>query len=229
MEVLNILIEHKVIFSILIGILIINFSFIFYFVLKERKEDKKEIDEILNELEPKEKIEKEEKQDKELENNKKEVEEMLLKMQKDLEAKPEDVVTNFENEQEEKSIISYQELVKSVKEKNNNINVQPVKIEEEKIEVEDVSDDTLELEPLKEKKFKGTEFISPIFGKQNNKIKYPTVPKVNNTLLDEIDFDTNYVKSEPKQEILSTKKLDKEIKKNDDFLNALKEFRKNLE
>lgn len=229
MEVLNILIEHKIIFSILIGILIINFSFIFYFVLKERKEDKKEIDEILNELEPKEKIEKEEKQDKELENNKKEVEEMLLKMQKDLEAKPEDVVTNFENEQEEKSIISYQELVKSVKEKNNNINVQPVKIEEEKIEVEDVSDDTLELEPLKEKKFKGTEFISPIFGKQNNKIKYPTVPKVNNTLLDEIDFDTNYVKSEPKQEILSTKKLDKEIKKNDDFLNALKEFRKNLE
>ena len=229
MEVLNILIEHKVIFSILIGILIINFFFIFYFVLKERKEDKKEIDEILNELEPKEKIEKEEKQDKELENNKKEVEEMLLKMQKDLEAKPEDVVTNFENEQEEKSIISYQELVKSVKEKNNNINVQPVKIEEEKIEVEDVSDDTLELEPLKEKKFKGTEFISPIFGKQNNKIKYPTVPKVNNTLLDEIDFDTNYVKSEPKQEILSTKKLDKEIKKNDDFLNALKEFRKNLE
>ena len=229
MEVLNILIEHKIIFSILIGILIINFSFIFYFVLKERKEDKKEIDEILNELEPKEKIEKEEKQDKELENNKKEVEEMLLKMQKDLEAKPEDVVTNFENEQEEKSIISYQELVKSVKEKNNNINVQPVKIEEEKIEVEDVSDDTLELEQLKEKKFKGTEFISPIFGKQNNKIKYPTVPKVNNTLLDEIDFDTNYVKSEPKQEILSTKKLDKEIKKNDDFLNALKEFRKNLE
>ena len=229
MEVLNILIEHKIIFSILIGILIINFSFIFYFVLKERKEDKKEIDEILNELEPKEKIEKEEKQDKELENNKKEVEEMLLKMQKDLEAKPEDVVTNFENEQEEKSIISYQELVKSVKEKNNNINVQPVKIEEEKIEVEDVSDDTLELEPLKEKKFKGTEFISPIFGKQNNKIKYPTVPKVNNTLLDEIDFDTNYVKSEPKKEILSTKKLDKEIKKNDDFLNALKEFRKNLE
>lgn len=228
MEILNILLEHKIIFSILIGILIINFSFIFYFIIKERKEDKKEIDEILNELEPKN-IEEDKKQDEQVENNKKEVEEMLLKMQKDLEAKPEDVVTNFENEQEENSIISYQELLNSVKEKNNNVNVQTVKIEEpEKVEIEDISDDTLELEPLEDKKFKSTEFISPIFGRQNNKIKYPTVPKLNSNIFDEIDFKPQE-KIEKKIEILDNNKLDEEIKKNDDFLKALKEFRKNLE
>ena len=43
---------------------------------------------------------------------------MLEKMQEDLDKKPEDVVTNFENEQEEKAIISYQELLDSIKEKS---------------------------------------------------------------------------------------------------------------
>ena len=39
------------------------------------------------------------------------LEEILQKMQEDMEVKPEDVVKKFEQEQEEKAIISYQELV----------------------------------------------------------------------------------------------------------------------
>lgn len=263
MEILNIITEHKIIFSVLIGILVINFGCIFYLVFKERKDDKKEIDEILNEIEPKKEKNKikqiEQQQDKKIEENKKEVEEMLLKMQKDMEAKPEDVVTNFEQEQEEKSIISYQELVSSVKEKNSTeVKVTPIKIEDEtelkdkdeKIEVisnekiDDLfdNDDTLKINPIndKDKKFKSTEFISPIFGKQDNKLKYPTVPKKESNILDKLDFGVKKEidlinelnindEDESIEKIIDTKKLDEEIKKNDDFLKSLKEFRKNLD
>ena len=51
MELLNILSNHTIFLSILIGILVINFGCIIYLVLREKKEDKKEIDEILSELE----------------------------------------------------------------------------------------------------------------------------------------------------------------------------------
>ena len=44
-----------------------------------------------------------------------EIDKVLEKMQKDLETTPEDAVASFEKEQEEKSIISYQELVDSFK------------------------------------------------------------------------------------------------------------------
>lgn len=242
MELLNILSNNTIFLSILIGILVINFGCIIYLVLREKKEDKKEIDEILSELEEpiKEEIkledkEKEEKQDLKLEENKREVEEMLMKMQKDLEATPEDVVTHFENEQEENSIISYQELLKSVKEKKENeIKVTPVKIEEdveEKIEIKEFdNEDTVRIETIKssDKKFKNTDFISPIFGIQDNEIKYPTVPKLIRekeetiSLFDSLDIDYE-------EKVVDTTKLDAEIKKNDDFLKALKEFRKNLD
>ncbi|MBE6159854.1 MAG: hypothetical protein E7157_02280 [Lactobacillales bacterium] len=246
MELLKIASNHTLFLSILIGILIINFGCIIYLVIREKKEDKKEIDEILSELEEetiKEEIkiedkEKEEKQDLKLEENKREVEEMLMKMQKDLEATPEDVVTNFENEQEENSIISYQELLKSVKEKKEiESKVTQVKIEEdikeEKIEIEEFdNEDTIRLEPIVDtnKKFKNTDFISPIFGKQDNEIKYPTVPKLIRqedeeetiSLFDSLDMDYE-------EKIVDTRRLEAEIKKNDDFLKALKEFRKNLD
>lgn len=239
MEVLNIFSNHTLFLSILIGILFINFGCIIFLVIREKKEDKHEIDEILNEIEEdtkKDNInnEEEKEQDLKLEKNKREVEEMLIKMQKDLEATPEDVVNNFENEQEENSIISYQELLKSVKEKKEvESKVTPIKIEEEKIEIEEYdNDDTVELEQVvnSSKKFKNTDFISPIFGKQDTEIKYPTVPKLKRedsfedtiSLFDSLDIDY-------KEKIIDTNRLDNEIKKNDEFLKALKDFRKNLD
>ena len=84
MELLNLISDNLPVFIILILILIINFCCILYLVFKERKEDKQEINEILNDMNPKLEIE----QDQKVEENKKEVEEMLMKMQQDLEAKP---------------------------------------------------------------------------------------------------------------------------------------------
>jgi flagellar biosynthesis component FlhA len=232
MEILNMISDNKILFACLIGILIINFGCILYLVLKEKKEDKEEIEELMNDLSKPKKEEKEEKinieeikQDEKIEKNKSEVEEMLLKMKKDLDATPKDVVETFENEQEENSIISYQELLNSVNEKNNvEVNVKPVKIEKVSFD----NDDTLEIEPIKDKKFKTTDFISPIYGKQNSKIEYPTVRKredKTDELLDEIDF--GYKKEE--DNMIKLKPITNEMKKNDAFLKALKEFRKNLD
>lgn len=234
MELLNLISDNLPVFIILILILIINFCCILYLVFKERKEDKQEINEILNEMNPKLEIE----QDQKVEENKKEVEEMLMKMQQDLETKPEDVVTNFENEQEEKSIISYQELLESVKQKQE-VKATPVKIEEpvesERIEIEEEAikelqqEKPIKIEEIKEdnledtKKFKNTDFISPIFGRQENNVKYPTVPKNNTTKIEE------YLKETTKEDLTITKRLDEEITKNESFLKALKDFRKNLD
>jgi hypothetical protein len=232
MEILNLISNNLTVFVILIIILIINFCCILYLVLKERKEDKEEINEILNEMNPVE-----EQQDQKLAENKREVEEMLMKMQQDLETKPEDAVTNFENEQEEKSIISYQELLESVKNSKEQTNVIPVKIEDEKIEIEEDEEPIIRIEEQAEqpkeenseldelKKFKSKNFfISPIFGKQENNIKYPTVPKNNTTKIEEFINENNN-----EDNLSITKRLDEEITKNESFLNALKEFRKNLD
>ena len=192
MDVLNILSNNTLFLSILIGILLINFGCIVYLIIREKRLDKKEIYDILNEQEidksPKEKLieehsfkdSKEEPVTKKEEPINNEIEEMLLKMQKDLEATPKDVVESFENEQEEKSIISYQELLNSVKEKQKP-KVTPVKIDE-KIEINDFDNDkTLKMDRIDpNKKFKSTEFISPIFGVQDSDIKYPSVPKLLN-------------------------------------------------
>ncbi len=226
MEYLNIISENPIVFIVLLIILLINFCCIFYLVIREKNNDRREIDELLEDLNYKN-DEVEEIQDKKLEENKKEVEEMLMKMQRDLEAKPEDVVTNFENEQEEKSIISYQELLESVKQAKS-VNVTPVKIEDEKIDIDDDElvleeyddEDTMQIEiPKDEKKFKGTEFISPIFGKQENSIKYPTVPKTNIT---------TELETKDKKEMVSTDYTEV-TNKNNSFLKALKEFRRNLD
>ena len=98
---------------------------------------------------------------------------------------------------------------------------------DEKIEINDFDNDkTLKMDRIDpNKKFKSTEFISPIFGVQDNDIKYPSVPKLLNK--EEDIFDKLNIEKEEK--IINTKRLDAEIKKNDDFLKALKEFRKNLD
>lgn len=240
MEILDIM-DRSIILVILTLILLINFGVIIYLIYKDRKNDKQEIKEILNEIEPLEQEKKkteeeiEKKQDEKLEQNKKEVEEMLMKMQKDLDATPEDVVSNFENEQEEKSIISYQELLKSVNDKPE-IKATPVKIEEDIIEIdEDDLDNTLDLSRLgvkPNKSFKNTNFISPIFGIQDNTVKYPTVPKIKSDDIEDKffnDYENEIIEDKKIDRVINTRKLNEELKKNDDFLASLKEFRRNLD
>lgn len=168
-----------------------------------------------------------------------ELENILKKMQEDIDLKPEDVVKKFEEEQEEKAIISYQELVDNVKagkievieEEESDINFveslnieqdsEPVMtIEEEnpsvtpemvKEAIENISVSSIKEEP---KKFKKSDFISPIYGVMDQKFEYPTVKKNENIL-----------------DIMNTKdynELTEEIKRQEEFLNTLKEFRRNL-
>ena len=89
--------------------------------LKKRKQLKEELVQIEREVNAQE-VKTEEKKPNELDN-------LLDKMQKDMEVKPEQVVANFEAEQEKNAIISYQELVDCVK--NNKIQV----MEDEESEV----------------------------------------------------------------------------------------------
>lgn len=169
-----------------------------------------------------------------------ELENIIKKMQEDMEIKPEDVVKKFEEEQEEKAIISYQELVDNVKagkievvdDEQSDVNFvdsliknsenEPImaidndeesKVTPEMIKeaIENISSSSIKEEP---KKFKQSEFISPIYGVMDNKFDYPTVKRTSNML-----------------DIMNTRdynELTEEIKRQEEFLNALKEFRKNL-
>lgn len=168
-----------------------------------------------------------------------ELEDILKKMQENIDLKPEDVIKKFEEEQEEKAIISYQELVDNVKlgkievvdDEESGINfVENLNIEEsfEPITVTEEEQATVTPEMLKEaiqiietskvvdepKKFKNSEFISPVYGIIDTNLEYPTVKKTDNIL-----------------DIMNTKdynELTQEIKRQEEFLNALKEFRNNL-
>lgn len=164
----------------------------------------------------------------ETETEKTNLEEVLEKMQADLDKK-EDVVALFEQEQEEKAIISYQELLNSKNKNNTGANKELLSVIE-KIEsgssakeiVEEYNNEE-EVEEKQEKKFKTTDFISPVYGKVDNHIEYPTIP--------------NYEKMETRRtrtrhNIEVDKKVDifeENNDHNDAFLNALKEFRSNLE
>ena len=162
-------------------------------------------------------------------------------MQQEIDVKPEDVVKKFEEEQEEKAIISYQELVDNVKagkievvdDDTSDVNfveslisgdisepIQAIETDKEEASVtpqmvkeaiENISTSSIKEEP---KKFKTSDFISPVFGRVDNNVEYPTV-KRKETLLD----------------IMNTRdynELTEEIKRQEEFLNALKEFRNNL-
>ena len=157
-------------------------------------------------------------------------------MQEEIDLKPEDVVKKFEEEQEEKAIISYKELVDSVKagkietidDEDTNTNfVESLNIEEPITEstidtpsvtpqmvkdaITNISASSVKEEP---KKFKQSEFISPVYGVMEEKLEYPTVKKTENIL-----------------DIMNTRDynaLTEEINRQEEFLKALKEFRNNL-
>ena len=128
-----------------------------------------------------------------------ELQRVFNQMSEDLEnqtATPREI-EDFEREQEENAIISYQELIKETENRNEPIN-------------------TIEEEPLDEteKKFKNSDIISPIFGiqKENNLSMQEPIKE------DRVTARHAYEKMQANYE----------EENNRDFLNSLKEFRKNL-
>ena len=194
--------------------------------LKKRKKIKDDLVEIEKQIEIEEKSKIKEEKTSELDN-------ILDKMQKDMEVKPEQVVANFEAEQEKNAIISYQELVDCVK--NNKIQV----IDDEESEINFVAslEHELKNEPVvtvssneasnkshldaidelnEEKRFTSSEIISPIYGRMSD----PKYPKMENyTNQNSLKLGENTMDLEP---------VTSEIKKNEEFLKNLVDFRNNL-
>ena len=160
-------------------------------------------------------------------------------MQEDVNKTKVDEVKSFEEEQEEKAIISYQELLKAVKRDVDDVTKveipseeKPVVVEEEaKVqimpeEVVEKSVSTPVVETMEEKetrkpsKFQNSEFISPIYGRVNNDVKYPKIPAFR-----EKQEPINHEDDLEKTIVFDAIKNDD----NDEFLKALKEFRNNLE
>lgn len=255
---INIPVNLLIIVSVIIFILVI--ACIAYIIYKDRKKDDEEIDEILDDLmkaRPRENLinakievpigENIKPSIKEEKNDKLDLDDMLAKMQKSLDSKQEEVVENFEAEQEEKAIISYQELLDSMKNNNLEEEIKQHELQQEKTASSLATNKVTEFlereEPKikkiesfvekKDKKFKNTDFISPIFGKQDAKIEYPTIKlfdtgkhiqKEQEDLISEIDEIKN--ESVKKEKVLN---VSSEVDaKNDEFLRALKEFRSNL-
>lgn len=156
-----------------------------------------------------------------------EVENVLSRMQRDLEEPNEEGVKSFEEEQEEKSIISYQELLNITK--NN--------VEEEK------------------PKFQTTDFISPVHGRVDNDSDYPIIKKFKSLEQQQENLIADFKYEEPEKPVkfdigkstrsnmfdqdskefldlektINAHSLKEEMHKNEQFLKALKEFRNSLE
>lgn len=166
------------------------------------------------------------------------LEAVLGKMQEEA-SKPKDEIMTFEEEQEEKAIISYQELLNAVKKNVKEVTEPEIKKDSElESVIEDIVKNDIELEeesvlePIKQQggvetvekeapkpsKFQNSEFISPIFGRLNTELDYPTVKSV-----------SEEKKEEELEKTILIPKLDSNIDKNDEFLRLLKEFRNNLE
>ena len=98
-------------------------------------------------------------------SEKTDIEQVIEALEENTEKRP---MTTFEEEQEANAIISYQELVQAVNEKKARLEKTdlPKKLEPE-VPVE--LQENIEEEPPK---FKNSEFISPIFGKDSNNDKF---------------------------------------------------------
>lgn len=258
----NVKIDNTLIIVISIIILVVIIGAIAFIIYKDKKSELKEIDDLIDDMNKSRKEELEEKlEDKPVvSENTIKIEGILDQMQKDLEATPASVVDSFEKEQEEKAIISYQELVKHLKKGNVEENV--IKVDEDTLtgdkslnalvdEIKNPTREIKELEVVKEeslsdtKKFRNTDFISPVYGKMEDKLEYPKVKSfARNEIIDELnEFDEKYgeyniesylheFRSDRNlntlEQTLDMEPISNEVKQNEDFLQALKEFRENL-
>ncbi len=259
---INISIPTSLLVIVSCFILFLIVGVIAFIIYKDKKNDQEEIDELLNDI-GKAKPRKEEVQvtkiePKESSNQKINLEEMLTAMQNDLDKKNSNQIENFERDQEENAIISYKELKKAAEEKKaatdvfekdqeENAIISYKELETKHNPLEELFVKEEKIKPLnkaiakiesprenKDKKFKNTEFISPIYGKMDDHLDYPKVRSFNKE--DDLSLNSyfgqdvsNYYNEKTSSEITpNMDQLSEQLKKNDEFLKALKEFRSNL-
>lgn len=179
---------------------------------------------------------------------------LLNKLEEDIQDRKVDPIQTFEDFQEENAIISYEELLRvsgkesvlSAEEEESQPIIMSIRELEAQKKKEDVVEPTIKEEPVKEeksKKFKNTDFISPVYGKINsNSLEYPKIPafkkeeksvepieEKNDTK--ELLVDAIVNKHENTVEVSDNEFLEEltdEMRRNEEFLQALKEFRENL-
>lgn len=176
--------------------------------------DTKKVSEVAKKIESEIKIESNENIESKIEN-KFDISEVAKQIEEDIE-KTNIELTEFEMEQEEKSIISYEELLQKVKKDNANskvkVNLQTVKLDEPKKEEFTFNTEVLdfsELNDASEVPFKVDTPVSPIDGIQNTS--------------------TNLLKQEDIKSVLDIEDIDTSIYSSNEFLNALKELRDSLD
>lgn len=187
---------------------------------------------------------------------KEELERVFNQMSADLEAKNPEPATieTFEREQEENAIISYQELIKQVEARkkmeqrpvrNDDYLKETLKPEESYFDKKEEKTEpylsTLEKEEVKEesylsslekeekpkeepKKFKNSEIISPIFGIQSQPSH--AAPRISRQEVEETP--ARHEMQEPARHAYEEVKVNYDTDDNSEFLNSLKEFRRNL-
>lgn len=219
---MNLLFEIPDSVLIIIGIIIVLIIAIISIIIKASSRKIKPIDET--ERYDNDEIEVEEISNENLTDDQKkakmEIEKVFEQMNSDLEKQKEEVndIDDFERQQEENAIISYQELLAHAE-----------KLKEEAAKYEEIAEkkantkikdainkkDTLNIEQ-KKKAFKSSEIVSPIYGIQSNKnmIRQKKSPKKQNSGIINKSYEQERFENEKTQNL--------------DFLNSLKEFRKNL-
>ena len=143
-----------------------------------------------------------------------ELEKVFNQMSEDLDKQKvsEEAIDSFEKEQEENAIISYQELLEHAEKLKN----RPVKYEKVYLEKSEKTDEVKSKPAQVKKSFRSSDIVSPIYGVQSNK----------NMVRQKRDTKRN--KSDIISKAYEQESFEKEETQNLDFLNSLKEFRKNL-
>ena len=250
---INISISSNLLIIISCIILIAIIGLIVYIIYKDKMIDQEEIDDLIEDIvkaKPREKVKNEEpvkvtKIDSGINNapEKLNLEAMLNDMQSNLEKKKAKSIEEYEKEQDDNAIISIKEL------KNSSLNnIDAYEKEQEDTAIININElkrfnsmDTLKekeeelVKPVKKAiakietndkkcKFKSTDFISPIFGKMDSKIEYPTIKSYDKLEEEEL----KKAKHASLEQSIDVEPLSDEIKRNAEFLKALKEFRNNL-
>lgn len=230
-------ISSALLFIALIIIILLIIACIVYIIYKDKAEDRKEMDKLLDDVanaKPREKLINSKIEvpigedlpkkivDEVNKSERLDLDSVLNKMQENLN-KQEDIKEKFEEEQEENSVISYTELMENMKDENFKNDVQKYEEEQEKsteeLTKEKVKEFLLKEEKEKtesnDKKFQTTDFISPVFGKMNAEMEYPTVKSYEQ-------------KAKERAELKNYKHANVASDKNAEFLQNLKDFRSNL-
>lgn len=172
------------------------------------------------------------------------IENLLDQMKVDLDAQKQEAIDHFENQQEENSIISYQELKKLAQDRGLVIDdeeaplVTTSELLNRRPEVSQVATSTSVKEEVKEalmrpteaphhREYKRTQFISPVYGLMDDE-SHPVKPVSPKPQVEVSTYHEETSHGDAHKPKINVQALEDENRHLDEFLQSLKEFRNNL-